>query len=306
MAVRARPFREERLDAFHALLVLDLREGIFDGVDGIVICEIHLACRIRLLIVVKQMILFRWAMEHEVFFLVREVAERDIRADADMVARDVFHERPHEPLPRQDSALVNREGVVRHEFCFIDRPHDARPLARATGTAAVKCEVFRAGAIEMRTARRADELKVRCDVHRRRHPVPVRAAVAREAGEHEAQAVQELRHRAERAADAGDARPLTERERRRDIADGADIGDSRLRHAPPRVRRERFGIEHAERERGFPRARDAGDADNFMERDVDVDVLQVMHLRTAYLDMVWLFDAHGRASFQRKSSSMQL
>ena len=242
VAVRAWSFREERLNALHAFFVLDLRERVLDGVDGVEIREVHLARCIRLFVVVEHVVLFCRTVEHEVFFSVREVSERNVRADADMVARDVFHERPHEALPRQDGTFVDRQGIVWHEFRFINRPHDARPLAGTTGTAAVEREVFRAGAVEMRTARRADDFALSRDVHGRRHHVPIRAAMAREAREHEPQAVQELCHRAERAADAGNARPLAECERRRNIADRADICNRCLRHAPPRVGRERFEI----------------------------------------------------------------
>ena len=61
---------------------------------------------------VEHVVLFRRAVEHEILFPRREVAERDVRADADMVARDVLHDRPHEALPRQDGTFVDCERIV--------------------------------------------------------------------------------------------------------------------------------------------------------------------------------------------------
>ena len=296
VAVRTRPFREERRDARHALFILHFRERILDRVHGIEIREIHLAGRIRLFIVIQQVILFCRPVEHEVFFPRREVAERHVRANADMVACDVFHQRPHELLPRRDRALVDCQRIIWHELCLVDRAHDARALARLARAAAVEREVFRARPVEMYAARRADDLAIGRDVHGRRHHVPVRAAVTRETRKHEAQAVQQFRHRAERAADARHARPLPERECRRHIADLIDIRKRRLCHAPPRIRRQclkipprALGIQHAERERRLPRPRHAGDADDLMQRDVEIEIPQVMHMRSTHFYRLWLW-----------------
>ena len=148
----------------------------------------------------------------------------------------------------------------------------ARPLT-------VEGELFRSGGKEMRPARRADELQSRRNVERGGHVVPVRAAVRGKAGEHQAETVQKLRSRAEGAADAGDGRPLAECKRSGNMENFIHLRLFGLRHAPPRVRRERFEIaprsfriENAERERRFARTRYACDPDDLVERDVDVDI----------------------------------
>ena len=92
-----------------------------------------------------------------------------------------------------------------------------------------------------------------------------------------------------------------------------DRGLARLSDAPTRVGRKRlqitarpFGIEHAECERAFARTRHARDAHKLAERNVHVHVLQIVHARTAHLDMVdilhdFLFwDVPGGAAFRSK------
>ena len=80
--------------------------------------------------------------------------------------------------------------------------------------------------------------------------------MAGETGIHEPQTVQELRARAERAADAGHARPLMQRQRRGDVQHVIDRRSGGLRHPAARVGRQRLqiaarplGIQHAQRQR---------------------------------------------------------
>ena len=146
----------------------------------------------------------------------------------------------------------------------------------------------------MHAARRASDLLLRCDPARRRHIVTVRATMARQTREHQPHDVQQLRRSAERAAHPGHARALMQRERRRNIAHLVDTRLLRLCHAPPRVRRQRFqipprpfGVEHAERERGLARSRNARNADDFMQRNVDGYILQIVHARPSDFDRQW-------------------
>ena len=116
--------------------------------------------------------------------------------------------------------------------------------------------------------------------------MPVRAHVAPEPREHEAQAVQQLRHRAEGAAHSGHGGALAQRERGRDVFYALYLRFSGLRHAPPRVGRERFKVaaralrvQYAERERRLARTGDSGDGDELAERHLDVYIFQIMHAR---------------------------
>ena len=122
--------------------------------------------------------------------------------------------------------------------------------------------------------------------------------MAPEAGEHEAEAVEQLRRRAEGAADAGDARALVQSEGGGNVPDlvhlrlarlcdpAAGIGGKRLQ-IPARALR----IQRSQRQRRLPRAGDARNGDQLAERNVHIDVFQIMHLRTAHDDVL------GRLSF---------
>ena len=149
---------------------------------------------------------------------VGEVAPRDVRPYAEVIARDVLHERPHERLPRRDGAFVDRERIVRDDRIHVDFPHDARSVAPLARALRIEGELLRAGREEARAAFGADELALRRHVQGRREVVSVRAAVRREARVHEAERVEKLRRGAERGADAWDAWTLSERESGRHVA----------------------------------------------------------------------------------------
>jgi len=124
--------------------------------------------------------------------------------------------------------------------------------------------------------------------------MPVRAAVACEAGVHEPQAVQKLRAGAEGAADARYARPLVQRQRRRDIQHLFHRGFRSLGHPAAGVGGQRlqipagaFGIQHPQRQRGFTRPRHARNAHDPVQRDVHVDVFQVVYLCPAHEHFVY-------------------
>lgn len=89
--------------------------------------------------------------------------------------------------------------------------------------------------------------------------MPVRAAVACEAGVHEPQAVQQFRAGAEGAADARHARPLVQRQRRRDIQHLFHRGFRSLGHPAAGVGGQRlqipagaFGIQHPSASEDLP------------------------------------------------------
>ena len=83
----------------------------------------------------------------------------------------------------------------------------------------------------MHAARRADELLPGRDEQRRGQIMAIRAAVAGKAGIHQAQTVQKLRSRAERAADARHAGALVQGQRGRYIQHLVHAGPRCLRHA---------------------------------------------------------------------------
>ena len=103
-----------------------------------------------------------------------------------------------------------------------------------------------------------------------------------------AQQVRQRRHAADRRARRRRAALLLQRDRRRQAVDRVDLGHAHLVEQPARVRRHRLevaalrlGVERAERERRLARARHAGEHDQRVARDVDVDVLEVVLARAA-------------------------
>ena len=107
----------------------------------------------------------------------------------------------------------------------------------------------------------------------------VRAAVARQAGEHQAQTVQEFRSSAEGAADAGHTGPLVQRQRGRHVENFIDLGLGGLGHAAAgvggqgiQVASRTLGVEHAQCQRRLARPGHARNADDFIQRHIDVDV----------------------------------
>ena len=224
-------------------------------------------------------------------FFVREVFEGHIGAHAHRAA-DVRHEGPHQGLPREYRPFVDRLRLVGHERRAVNRSHLARTRADRAGTAAVEGEIFGPGRTKALAANGTDERFVGSDGERRRHVVAVRASMARETRKHEAKTIEELRPGAECASNPRDARPLVKRKCRRYMTNLVDIRGARLRHAPARIGRERlevparaFGIKHPERERGLARTRDARHRHDFPERNVDVDVFEVVHPCAAHRDV---------------------
>ena len=238
------------------------------------------------------MLLDGGTFEDDLLFFGREVPERHVGPHAHGAA-DVRHEGPHERVPGRDRPFVDREAFVGHESRAVDRAHDARAAAALAGASSVKRQFLGRGREEMRAALGTDEFLPRRDVRRGRDAVAVRTAVRGETREDEAKDVQKFRSRPEGAPEPGDARALSERERRGDVENLVHLGAGRLRHAAPRIGGERFeitarsfGVENAEREGRLSRARDARDAHDFVKWNVHVDVLEVVHARAAHLDVV--------------------
>ena len=281
-AVGADVLLQELFHPLHALFVLDLGQRVFHRVNGVVIGEVELAGLFGILGVVEDVLFHGGTVVDDVLFLCRKRAERDVRADAHRPA-DVGHQRPHQRVPRRDSALVDRERFVRYERAAVDRPHDAGPAAGGAGALAVEGQLLGARREEAHAAHGAGQRLALRNGQRRREIMPVRAAVAGQAGEHQPQTVEQLRAGAEGAADAGHAGPLVQSERGRHVQHLVHVGLCGLRHAPPGVGGEgleiapgALRIQHAEGQRGLPGAGHPGDADDPVQRHVDVDIFQIV------------------------------
>ena len=142
--VRAHVLAEEPGHAREALLVLGLGERVLHRVDRIEVGEVQLGEALAILGLVEDVLLDGRAVEDDVALLGRELAERHVGAHAHRAA-DLLHEVPHETAPGQHRAVVDRDGLVRHERGLVDRAHHARALAGGAGAAAVERQVLGAG-----------------------------------------------------------------------------------------------------------------------------------------------------------------
>ena len=229
-------------------------------------------------------------MKDDVPLLLRQFPKRHIGAHAHFPG-NVLHQRPHQGLPGQHRALIDTQTLVRHKCRFVHRADDARAVAALAGALAVEGKLLSPRREEGLAAFGAPELPPGRNVQRRLQIVAVGAAVACKARIHQAQAVQKLRTGAEGTADAGHTGPLVQGQRRRDIEHLIHFRACGLGHAPPRIGGQGFqiapralGIQDPQRKRGFPGAGYTCDPNEFVERDVHVDVFQIVHPRSAYLD----------------------
>ena len=188
-AFRADILFQELLHAFHARLVLDLGQRVFHAIDGTVIGEIHLGKAVGLFVLVNYVALFGRAVIDDFLFLRREVLEGHVGPDTHLPG-DIFHQRPHQRSPRGDGALVDGQRLVGHQGGLIHGANDARSAAATAGAFAVERQLFRSGRIDPLSADGAEDRLFGSDVQRRLQVVTVGAAMARETGKHESQAVQ--------------------------------------------------------------------------------------------------------------------
>ena len=114
-----------------------------------------------------------------------------------------------------------------------------------------------------------------------------------DAREEQPQVVVDLGDGAHRRAGIGPGRLLFDGDRGRQAVDQIDVGLLHLLEKLPGVRRQRldvaplsFRVDRIEGERRLARARQAGDDDQAVSRDVDVDVLEVVHAGAAHRDPV--------------------
>ena len=232
---------------------------------------------------VKNMLLFRRAVENDLLFALGQIAEGHVGAHAHLAA-NVGHQRPHQAVPGRDGPAVDGERIVRHQRAHVHRAHAARSAAFGAGSLRVEGQLLGGGGIKARAAFGAGKLLARCDGKRGRQIMAVGAAMAGQAGVHQAQAVEQLGARAEGAADAGHARPLMQRQRGGHIQHVVHRGLGCLRHAAAGVGGQRLqiaagalGVQHAQRQRGLARAGYPGDADDLIEGDIHINVFEVVH-----------------------------
>ena len=105
-AVAAWPLAQKACNAFEPLIVLNLSECILDGIDGVVIGKVERRGALAVLGNVKNVLLNRGAVKHDVALLRRELVKRHVGAHAHL-ASHLLHQIPHERAPGKHCALVD-------------------------------------------------------------------------------------------------------------------------------------------------------------------------------------------------------
>ena len=296
-AVAACSLMQEFCHACQAFFVLGLGQGVLHRVHGVVIGEVELGEIVARLGVIQDMLLHGRTVEDDVTLRSRELVERHVGAHAHR-ACDLLHEVPHKAAPGLDRALVDGERLVGHQARKVHLAHHARATAGGAGAAGVEREVLGVGCVKVVAARGAGDGLAGRHIERRRAAGPaMRAYVPGAAREQKSQAVEQLGHRAEGRAHTRHGRTLVQRKRRGHMQHLVNAGTTRLREATACVGGERlevapaaFRVEHAERQRALARARHAGHAYKLAQRNVDVDVFEVVHPGPAHLDARGGFD----------------
>ena len=301
-AVGAWSLLEKSSHALQAFLVLGFGERVLHRVYGVEVGEVEFGEIVAFLRLVKNMLFDGRPVEYNVTLFGRELAERHIGAHAHRAAH-LLHEVPHERTPWQHRTVVDTFRLIRHQGRTVHFAHNAGSGAGRAGAGRVEGERFGAGRVEFLATADASNGQSGRHVQRRFVARPaMRAHVRGDAGEQEPQTVEQFGHRAERRADARHGGPLVQGQRGRHMQHFVHLGAAGLGQATARVRGQRFQvtprtfrIQHAKRQRALSRTGDAGHAHQFAQRNVDVNVLQVMHARPAHFDRLRpLIVAHAR------------
>ena len=286
-AVRADLFLQKLFHTLHALFILDFCQGVFHGIDCIVIGKIELACLVGFFGFIEDVLLLRRTIVHDVFFLLGQIPEGHVGAHAHFPA-DIGHQRPHQGVPGGDSPFVDCQRLVGHKGGAVHSADGACAVAGAAGSLAVEGKLLRRRCVEVDAALRTDQLLLRGDRQGGLVVVSVWAPVACKPGIHQAEAVEKLSACAEGAADARDSRPLVEGEGSRHVQNIIHVGFGSLGHTPPGIRGKgiqispgSFGVEDAQGEGRFAGSGHAGDADDLPQRNVCVYVFQIVDPRAA-------------------------
>ena len=164
-----------------AFFILDVGQGVFHGVDGFEIGEIQLrkVVGVGFFRMVENVFFLRRTVKDDVFLLGSQILERDICAHPHRSA-DIFHQRPHQRVPRSHSPFVNREVLVRDKRGFIHSSYCSGSVAFTARSLAVERQFLSRWSVEMLSARRADKLLSSRHQQRWLDIVTVRTSVTRQ------------------------------------------------------------------------------------------------------------------------------
>ena len=154
---RADFFLQEFFDALHALFVFNLREGIFNGIDSVVVGEVEFTGFIGIFRFIKDMLFHRRSMVDDIFFFLRQVFKGHVGADSHSPA-DVGHEGPHEAVPGSDGAVVDGERLIGDEGGHVNGADHACAAAVGAGALGIKGQFLCRRRRNMGAALGADEV----------------------------------------------------------------------------------------------------------------------------------------------------
>ena len=106
MTFGARPLRQKLRNALQPFFVFRLRQRVFHGVHRVVVGEVELGGAVALLRFVQEVLLFGWAMEHDVALFRRQLRKRNVGTHAHFACH-LLHQIPHQRAPGKHRTLVD-------------------------------------------------------------------------------------------------------------------------------------------------------------------------------------------------------
>ena len=206
MAFWTHLFFQKLLNALHALVVLDLVEGVEHCCGCTVVSHVQLAGRSTVFIFrdVKDMPFFHRAVIDDFLFPVGKLAERDIGTYAHFPT-DIGHQRPHKGIPRRNSTLVYGFVFIGDKRRSIDGSNHSRTAAMLASSCGIESKVLCSRREKMLATFRAHQLTIHSShVDAGLNIVTIRTTVAGKARKHQPQTVQQFRSRAEGRTNTGD------------------------------------------------------------------------------------------------------
>ena len=236
------------------------------------------------------MLLNRRTVKHNVALLRRELVKRHVGTHTHLACH-LLHQIPHERAPRKHRAFVDSLGLVGHQARLVHLAHDTGAAAGGTRAAAVKGKVLGTRRVELTAALGARERQARGHVKARLHARPaVRTHVMGATAKEQTQAIVELGHGTKGRAHTRHAGALMQCERRRYVQHLVHLGMFGLRQTAAGIGAKRLqvatralGVKNAQCQRTLARTRYASNTHELSQRNIDIDVLEVVHTRATYL-----------------------
>lgn len=160
---------------------------------------------------------------------------------------------------------------------------------------AVERQIFSAWPIEFHMTDRTFERFFGGNIQAWWHMVTIGTFMTAETREQQAQIIEQFGRRSEGRMHAARTWPLTQGNGSWNMEHLINLRARSLADAAPRICRKRlkippasFGVEHPKRQRTLSRARNARNTNQLMQRNIHINVLQIVHARTAHLDRLRL------------------